>query len=126
MRVHHIGIIVKDMQKSIHIYKQLKYKQRSNIILDKKQNIRIAFMQSEDESQVLELIQAVDETSSVYHFKEGYHHICYEVENDNFIEEFKNLKIGKIFTEQIQAPAIQNRQVCFGCLNNKTFIEILF
>lgn len=127
MKIHHTGIIVKDIEKSLRIYEKLGYIQIFNIIFDKNQNIKVTFIQSSDKSQVLELIESLDETSSIYHFKEGYHHVCYEVESkNNFIEEFKKLKIGKIFTEPIQAPAIDDRYVIFGCLNNGAFIEFLF
>ena len=62
----------------------------------------------------------------IYNFKDGYHHICYEVEeSDTFTEEFKALKIGKIFTPKIKAPAINNRFVLFACLTNGMFVEFL-
>lgn len=124
-RVHHIGIIVKDIEENISMYRNLNYTQISNIILDKKRNIKVVFLQSCDSAQVIELIESIDETSIIYNFKNGYHHICYEVDN-NFIKEFKNKKLGKIFTKPDEAPAINNRKVVFGCLNNGAFVEFLF
>ena len=85
----------------------------------------MCFIESEDKSQVLELIESLDETSSIYPFKDGYHHICYEVNGIEFINDFKRLKIGKIFSEPVQALAINNRNVVFGCLNYGTFVEFL-
>lgn len=126
MKVHHIGLIVKDIGKNINIYEQLGYIRISDITIDNNQNIKVAFIQSGDKTQTLELIESIDETSSIYRFKDGYHHICYETDSgDNFIEGFKKLKIGKIFTKPIQAPAISNRNIAFGCLNNGMFIELL-
>lgn len=124
-KIHHIGLIVKSIDKSINIYRKLNYIQISEIIYDKIQNIKVCFVQSEDRTQVLELIESLDETSSIYHFKDGYHHICYEVNNQNFLDNFKNLNIGKIFTKPMRATAIKNKQVVFGCLNNGIFVEFL-
>lgn len=126
MKIHHIGIIVKDIEKNIIIYEKLGYIKISDIILDTNQNIKIVFIKNDASSQILELIESLDETSSIYHFKDGYHHICYEAyPKENFIHEFKKLKIGKIFTNPIKALAIDNRDVIFACLQNGTFIEFL-
>ena len=125
MKIHHTGLKVKDIEKSLHIYKKLNYTQISEVVFDQNQNIKVCFIESEDKTQILELVESLDEASSIYHFKDGYHHICYEVNGIEFINEFKKLKIGKIFTKPIQAPAINNRNVVFGCLNNGIFIEFL-
>ena len=125
MKVHHIGIIVKDIKKSIAVFTQLGYDQTSNIVVDNIQHNRIVFMKNQCHN--IELIEPLDEYSSIYHFNEGYHHICYEVDNsDSFLEYFKRKKIGKIFTKPMQAPAINNRKIAFGCLTNGIFVEFLF
>ena len=125
MKVHHIGIIVKNIEKSLRIYEKLKYTPISDLTYDEIQKIKILFIKSFDQSQVLELIESCDETSSIYNFKDGYHHICYEINDNNFMESFKNMRIGKIFTKIHYAPAIDNRKVIFGCLANGTFVEFL-
>lgn len=126
MKIHHIGIIVNDIEKSICLYEKLGYIRTSDIIQDSIQNIEVAFIKSKDNTQVIELIRAINKLSTIYNFKEGYHHICYEVaSNERFMEEFKCLRIGKIFTKPIMAPAINNRQVVFGCLSNGLFVEFI-
>lgn len=56
----------------------------------------------------------------------GLHHICYEVDNlDEYMEYFKTLNIGKIFTPKMIAPAFDNREIIFAYLKNGTIIEIL-
>ena len=42
-----------------------------------------------------------------------------------YAEKFKDMKIGKIFTQPIVAPALNNRKVVFACLQNGTFIEFI-
>lgn len=125
MKIHHIGIIVRDISKNIEIYKSLNYSQITKILYDEHQNIKVCFIESEDKTQVIELIEAIDESSSIYNFKEGYHHICYEVSGEKFIDEFRKLKIGKIFTSPILAPALKNSKVVFACLINGTFVEFI-
>ena len=125
MKVHHTGIIVKDLEKNVILYIKLGYDQVSDIVVDNVQQNRVVFMQNQ--SHKIELIEPLNEKSSIYHFKEGYHHICYEVDDrEAFLYDFKQLKIGKIFTKPMLAPAIGNREIVFACLTNGTFVEILF
>ena len=120
-----MGIIVKDLEKNVVLYTKFGFDVVSNIVVDNVQQNRVVFLQNQNLK--VELIEPLNEKSSIYHFKEGYHHICYETENkDAFFENFKQLKIGKIFTKPIHAPAIDNREIIFACLPNGTFIVILF
>lgn len=125
MKVHHIGIIVNDLEKNMILYTKIRYNQISNIIVDNIQHNKIVFLQNQN--QTIELIEPLNEKSSIYHFKEGYHHICYEIDRPNtFLQDFKQMKIGKIFTKPIQAPAIDNHEIVFAYLTNGTFVEFLF
>ena len=125
MTVHHSGIIVKNLEKNITLYIKLGYDQISDIVVDYVQQNRVVFLQNQNHK--IELLEPLNEKSSIYHFKEGYHHICYEVDDrEAFLYDFKQLKIGKIFTKPIQAPAIDNREIVFACLTNGTFVEFLF
>lgn len=125
MKVHHMGIIVKDLEKNVILYTKLGYDVVSSIVVDNVQQNRVVFLQSQNHK--IELIEPMNEKSSIYHFKEGYHHICYEVDDrEAFLYDFKQLKIGKIFTKPMQAPAIDNREIVFACLTNGTFVEFLF
>ena len=69
-------------------------------IVDHIQNNRIVIMKS-NFSPNIELIEPIDESSSVYNFKEGYHYICYETGwGEEIIKKFKEMKAGKIYTHQ--------------------------
>ena len=125
MKLNHIGIIVKNIDKSINLYAKLGYSYSSRIIKDYVQNNRIALLQS-DSLPDIELIEPMDENSSVYNFKEGYHHMCYESEiGEDIICKFRDMRIGKIFTPPIVAPALDGRKVVFACLQNCTFTELI-
>lgn len=125
MKTSHIGIIVNDIEGSIKLYNKMGYELQEKIIFDRIQNNKVAIMKSKVLPNI-ELIEPVSESSSVANFKKGYHHICYEAEQgENVIQKFKDMKIGKIFTPPIVAPALNNRRVVFACLQNGTFIEFL-
>lgn len=101
------------------------YKLKEETVIDSIQNNLIAFLKS-DFFPDIELIEPIDENSSVYNFKRGYHHICYEAEpGEDIIQKFKSMRIGKIFTKPIIAPALDNREVVFACLQNGTFVEFI-
>lgn len=124
MKEHHVGIKVSQLEKNIELYSKLGYQQVSPIMEDEIQNNRIVFLQTQ--SQRIELIEPIDEKSSIFHFKDGYHHICYESEREeDIIKTFKEARIGKVFTKPIVAPALENREVVFACLQNGLFIELV-
>jgi len=126
MKIHHTGIIIDNIEKSIEIYKKLGYVLNSEIMIDDNQYLKIAFLKSSDGFQIIELIEPLGEKSSIKNFKDGYHHICYDVsEISDFASYFKSLKIGKIFTKPINAVALENRQIIFACLNNGIFAEFI-
>ena len=124
MKVHHIGIKVSKLERNIELYSKLGYHQVSPITVDEIQSNRIVFLQNQ--FQCVELIEPLNEKSSIFHFKDGYHHICYESEEDeDIIKAFKEAKIGKIFTKPLLASALENREVVFACLQNGLFIELI-
>ncbi len=126
MIVHHVGIIVRDIDKSILILNKLGYICTGQIVIDSIQKNKIIFLNSEDKRLTIELIMPIDNTSTVNNFHEGYHHICFDVsENHDFLNQFKLLKIGKIFSKPIIAPAIHNREVVFALLYNGMYVEFI-
>lgn len=124
MKEHHVGIKVSQLEKNIELYSKLGYQQVSSITVDEIQNNKIVFLQNQ--SQRIELIEPINENSSIFNFKDGYHHLCYEAEYDeDIIKTFKEARIGKIFTKPIVAPALENHEVVFACLQNGMFIELV-
>lgn len=126
MREHHIGVVVESVEASGKIFSCLGYNVCSEVTIDKYQHNKIVFMKNKETLQTIELIEALDEQSTIKNFKPGIHHICYEVdEADAFREVFRKLGIGKIFSDELIAPAINNRHVLFACLKNGLFVEFL-
>lgn len=126
MYEHHLGIVVENIEESKRIFAHLGYKVCSEVVMDDYQHNRILFLENLWNSRRIELIQAMDDYSTVKNFKPGFHHICYEVENkDDFDNEFREMKVGKIFSKEFIAPAIEDRRVVFACLKNGLFVEFL-
>lgn len=125
MKLHHIGVITRDLQKCVSIYTKLGYTLKGGIVSDEIQFNRIAMMESAA-SPYIELIEPINQMSSIYHFKAGYHHLCYEADRgEDIIGKFKEMKIGKIFTKPISAPALDGKTVVFACLQDGTFMELI-
>ena len=126
MKIHHLGIVVKNIEESIRIFRILGYELLSPIIEDSVQNNRIAFLRQKESEELMELIEALNCSSSVLNFEYGLHHLCFEVDKTELYEKFKEARIGKIFTKPIIAPAINDRTVVFAYLRNGLFVEFLF
>ena len=55
MKVHHTGIIVKDLEKNVILYIKLGYDQVSDIVVDNVQQNRVVFLQNQNHK--IELIE---------------------------------------------------------------------
>lgn len=92
---HHIGIAVKDIEKTASLYVNAGYS-ASKIFLDPIQNVRISWITKPGEP-TMELIAPIDETSPVTKIiqRNGVttYHICYSVESiEEAIKELRKLK----------------------------------
>ncbi|RKL61635.1 hypothetical protein DXT63_15675 [Thermoanaerobacteraceae bacterium SP2] len=125
MRIHHFGIVVRNISKSLELYKALGYEQETNYIFDDVQHNKLMFIKKN--KFLIELIEPINNLSAVFNEKNlGYHHICYEVDDlDKYIKDFSSLGIGKIFTNKIKAPAFNDRYIVFAILKDGSLIEIL-
>ncbi|OHB66019.1 MAG: hypothetical protein A2V70_13285 [Planctomycetes bacterium RBG_13_63_9] len=79
-KFHHIGIAVKDFEKSITFYEHLGY-EASKPLVDSHQNVELVMLCSQV-SPDIELIKPINEKSPVHNFlkinTEAIYHICYE------------------------------------------------
>lgn len=82
-RVHHIGIVVKDLDEAIAMYRDGLGLKVSTIADMEKDKVQIAFLPT-DEAEI-ELLQPTDATTGVARFLEsrgeGIHHIAVEVDD---------------------------------------------
>ena len=83
MKLHHIGIVVKNIQQSLgEISKFIKFEETTVPALVNSQKVNVCFLKTSD--VYLELIEPIGNDSPVKKFSElggGFHHLCFEVKD---------------------------------------------
>lgn len=128
MTLHHYGLATTDINASTDCYINLGFVKKSNIITDPIQNVRLQFLQRNDEPLV-ELVEPINEKSPISKIlqKNGttLYHSCYEVED--LLETISVLRKKEFITivRPVPAVAFYNRLIAF--LYHKQFglIELL-
>ena len=119
MKLHHIGIIVKDIQKSLgELGKYFEFKETTIPTLVKSQKVNVCFLKSSD--VYIELIEPIDDDSPVKSMAEsggGFHHLCFEV--DDIFEEIKKAENNgaRIIVETVEG--LEGRLIAFILLDMK-------
>ena len=127
MTVHHIGYLVKDIQKARETFGFLGYTAGSEVMYDEYRDVYILFMHRD--GYTVELVSPGSGNSVVAglmkRLKNSPYHICYETENfDEKLAELEQngfLRIG----DPCPAPAIDGRKVCFLQSARIGLIEVL-
>lgn len=131
MIVHHIGLVVKNIEEHYnrYYYSALGFNEISKIFVDKIIGVKVAFINLNNKIY-LELIEPIDNSSPVFNFlqKRGssLHHLCFEVENIHYecerLREFNYL----VTLSPTPAVAFDNRKIAFLMSKEENFlIELL-
>lgn len=124
LKIEHLGIAVKELQRSIPLFEQLLNTPCYKTEEVASEGVSTAFFQTGDSK--IELLEATSETSPIAKFiakkGEGIHHIAFEVEN---IEaEMKRLQaLGFELLNATPKNGADNKLVCF--LHPKTTNGVL-
>lgn len=127
MKVHHIGYLVKRIEKSIVAFEALGYKLVIHPAWDEGRQANLCFLRNGE--YCVELI-APAEGSSLYpllkQYKNAPYHMCYCCENlDEMIEELKKEKF-MLFLEPSPAPVIgRSARVAFLMSSGGGMIELV-
>ena len=119
MKLHHIGIVVKNIQESLgELTKFLDFKETSVPVGVKSQKVNVCFLKTSD--VYIELIEPIENDSPVKTFSEsggGFHHLCFEV--DDIFEEIKNAEKNgaRIIVEPVKG--FEDRLIAFILLDMK-------
>lgn len=127
MNIHHIGYLVKKIDRAITCFQDLGYTLIQDIIIDDYRQAKICFL--EKDGYTVELVSPITKDSVVSGLLKKLgntaYHICYEVGNlVDSIQELQNNGFV-ICAEAHEAVAIQNRKVCFMIHPYSGMIELL-
>ena len=131
MKLHHIGIVVRNIDNSIKYYSAFdKISFISEKFFDQTQKVNVIFIEYENKDMPsLELIESVGNNSKVSLFLKKYngglHHLCYEVEDLN--DSIKKLKEHQYTFLSLpeKAVAFENRRIVFCFGRDHYLIELL-
>ena len=119
MKLHHIGIVVENIQKSLgELTKYLDFESITMPSLVGSQKVNICFLKTNN--VFLELIEPAQENSPISNFiKEGggFHHLCFEVD-DIHIELERLKKNGACIVVDV-VNGFENRLTAFVMLDMK-------
>ncbi len=127
MKIHHVGYLVRKLDRAISEFTELGYKVVKDTVLDEYRKVNICFM--EKDGYLIELVSpaAKDSVVSEYLKTRGNspYHICYE--SEAFDEDLKKLLDRRyvICSEKYPAPAIEGRNVCFLIHPYTGMVELL-
>lgn len=119
MKLHHIGIVVKNIQKSLgELTNFLEFEETTIPVLVESQKVNVCFLKTSN--VFLELIEPLDSDSPVKTFSDsggGFHHLCFEVED--ILKTLTQMKKNgaRIIVEPTEG--FENRQIAFVLLNIK-------
>lgn len=125
MKLHHIGVATKNIDREFEIFKKLGYKQCSDIFVDETQKIKGMFI-SADNQPCLELLENIsDDGPLTNHLKKGnkFYHFAYtttDIEKDyNYLLSQGAVPVVKI------TKATYFERICFVMLKNMMLIELV-
>ena len=129
MKVNHIGIVVKNLEKSIKYYEEYFSLRLINpISVDPIQKVRVAFLRQPDQRFSFELLEPTGDDSPVMNALKkggGLNHICYEVENISKAIYDLQKKGSKLISGPDPAVAFDGRYVAFLFTKGNEVIEIV-
>ncbi|MCR5747529.1 MAG: VOC family protein [Lachnospiraceae bacterium] len=127
MKIHHVGYLSKNINKSLASFEELGYRAETEIVYDPLRDIDIVFLQND--GYRVELVSPKSKASPVYDtlkkLGDGPYHICYIC--DDIEEKMEELREkGYMPTGEIEpAVAIGGKRVCFMFRRQVGIIELL-
>jgi len=128
MVIDHIGIVVKDIDKGIEHWERIfGYKQKTEVVLNTRQKVKISFM-SKENSLTVKLIQPADETSPIFNFARkggGLHHLCFKCDDLNKqLDEFSEKGL-RILAQPQPGEAFDNENIAFVYAQQGLNVELI-
>lgn len=127
LKIHHIGYLVKKIEKAKNTFESLGYLTRQDTVYDDIRKVNICFV--EKDGYLIELISPVSDDSVVSgllkKYKNSPYHICYET--DNLETAFADLTSNGFtaIDTPTPAPALDGRKVVFLTSSAIGMVELL-
>ncbi len=119
MKLHHIGIVVKNIQKSLgELNQYLNFESTTVPSLVGSQKVNICFLKTNN--VFLELIEPAQENSPISDFvkkKGGFHHLCFEVDDIHVELERMKKNGARVIVDVVSG--FENRLTAFVMLDMK-------
>ena len=119
MKLHHIGIVVETIQKSLgELTKYLDFESTTVPSLVGSQKVNICFLKTNN--VFLELIEPAEENSPISNFIKkggGFHHLCFEV--DDIHLELEKMKKNGVHIVVDVVKGFEERLIAFVMLDMK-------
>ena len=119
MKLHHIGIVVKNIKTSLgELGKYLEFEETTIPMLVKSQKVNVCFLKSSN--VYVELIEPIGNDSPVKKISElggGFHHLCFEV--DDIFEETKKMEKNGARVIVEPTEGFEGRLISFVLLDMK-------
>lgn len=129
LKIHHIGYLVKKIDKAIRGFEELGFEIEKSAATDHIRNVEIAFLIKD--GYRIELVSPINEESVVYNLMKKYknspYHICYESNKESFDQDIESLtNQGYVAIDTpTEAPCINGRRVVFLMNSSLGMIELL-
>ena len=129
MKLHHIGYVTDNLEKkSKSLCSLLGLECKNDIVIDRKQDVRILFLDTGGDAQ-LELIEPLSPDSPVQrHLKKGggLYHLCFEVEDlETTLETLQKNRQAMVVKQPLEAPAIDGKRVAFVVTADGDLVEFV-
>jgi len=127
MKIHHVGYLVKTMDKAISTFEKLGFTILKSTIFDEYRKINICFIQKD--GYVLELVSPTSRESIAYGLLKQYrnspYHICY-VSDDLDKDVVELSSNGYVCIDEPRfAPALEHKRVVFLMNSSIGLIELV-
>lgn len=127
LKIHHIGYLVKKMEKAKHTFEILGYRTEQDIVYDAIRKVNICFMIKD--GYRIELVSPTSEDSVaaglLKKYKNSPYHICYET--DDYESAYEELTSNGFIAIDLptHAPALDGREVVFLTSASLGMIELI-
>ena len=130
MKFHHIGIIVKNIDKALlNLNTILDIKKKSKIFLDRKWKVKVIFLHDSRNKIIFEIIEPLNSKSPIStSLKKNINilnHVAFQSKNFNQDKKKIFLAGGIPVTEALEAIAFKNKKIQFFLTKENFLIELI-